>query len=452
MTESTARDRVLTVLRKSQDLYPRLSDDGRSLLEALTKASAPDAVSGQRAAEGTKDHPFNMEKVRLIRDFNPWHSTCIETKVSSTVGLGHYTDGDRLRKRAKETGEVPPEDVDELSKAEKVLDDLCDRSWQDLIHDVIEDYWQAGNGFIEVVRAGDRIIGLYHIRPEDVYVVVENEEDIREKHFQVFGDEGQEVTMAPFGERDEFLARIKNANGGSGMAGVKLPDNENVSEVIHLMRSSSNSKWYGYPDWLSATPAIELIQALHQYGMDFFINRGVPEFLLFILGSKLDDKDWEAIEEAMQKGVGHGNSHKAGAFNLDGVDTKVQVEKLGIGDNSDSTFKNYLEPGQLEIVSAHRVPPLLAGIQIPGKMGAANEMTNSMLGFQQLVIAPAQKAVTSYLARTLGKETGLSYKDLQFKSILDKFDLGQADTAARMRQPATEAQAQGRDLKDGLKD
>ncbi len=125
-------------------------------------------------------------------------------------------------------------------------------------------------------------------------------------------------------------------------------------------------------------------------------------------------------------------------------------------------FKDMMEALALNIVSAHRVPPSLAGILFHGKMGAANEMTNAILAFQTLVISQAQKTITSVLDRTLGdpeKNGGLGLKrgDFKFRTVVDVVaeemkKLQPADTMGRMKQGLGEAAAEGRDLDQGLKE
>ena len=100
------------------------------------------------------------------------------------------------------------------------------------------------------------------------------------------------------------------------------------------------------------------------------------------------------------------------------------------------------------------VPPLLAGIVVPGKMAAANELPNALLGFQTLVIGPAQRSLWTILSQTLGGGDGvrgIGPGDLRLRAITDEFDMGKVDTTARMKQPVAEAQAQGRDPAAGLK-
>jgi hypothetical protein len=253
--------------------------------------------------------------------------------------------------------------------------------------------------------------------------------------------------FARFGEGAELLVRLKD----------NLKDKTNVSEVIHFRQSSNLNRWYGMPRWLAATASIELMQALHQFSFDFFINRGVPEFILVIKGGKMAKPDWDKVEQALKANIGTGNSHKTMALNLTDPNMDVVVEKLAMEGTGDSTMlKDMSETLALSIVSAHGVPPLLAGILIPGKLGSANELPNALQSFQALVVGPMQTCVSTTLGVSLGDPKyngglGLVKGDFKLKKITEELDLGQMDTVSRMKQPLATAQAQGRDLSAGLK-
>ena len=426
-----------------------------------------DAASAQGVSVGRKTHPYDFDMVGRFQSVNVHHARCIHAKVSATVGLGFQTPNAKKRKDNKENPPMmaadgsmpsvgyPPEG--DVAVIDQKLDMLCENSWQDTINDVCEDFYQTGNGYLEVVRgdAGE-ILGLHHLPAKETYVVIENA--LYDRHYAVQSNEDSAGVryFARFGEREEFMERM--AGDGSAQLFTYVGDlqKERVSEVIHFRRPTALSRYYGYADWLSCVSAIELAQCLTQHEYDFFLNRGVPEFMLFILGQKLHPKDKERIETAMRSTIGLANQHKSLLVNLasGGDNLKVQLEKLAMESKSDgSQYAVNSETLALKIVTAHGVPPLLAGIQIPGKLGASNEMIQAMQAFQTLVIGPAQRLFRQTLMRTLGSEPslGLTPADLVLNTITDEIDVQKSDTMARMRQSPQQAQAEGRDLDEGVK-
>jgi len=434
--------RVITVSRPHRSILRKYGElDDVPLIDVLLAKAVGDEGdrSKQSVRKGRKEHPFDMQAVTEFQTANVHHSACLLSKAQATVGLGFVSE----ESKAQEDDQVPRNKKKKRSKASKTLDKLCQVSFQDVLNDVAEDYWQIGNGYIEVVRDEQgNIVGLYHIPGYQVYVYVED--SLHNYHYKIEGEEA-ERKFAVFGDLDDFKKR------------QQVADDTKVAEIIHFRRSSSLSKWYGFPDWLAAVTSIELMRALHQFTFDFFLNRGVPEIMLFLLGRKINEDDWAKIDTAMKANIGLKNSHKSMAVNLTDPDMTVQLEKLALDGKTDA--KSYAEQADslaLEIVSGHRVPPLLAGIQIPGKLGATNELPNALMAFQLLVIGPAQSNWTTILDATLGDPElngglGMSEGDFIFNAITDEIDMGTMDTTSRMRETVPEAKAKGRDVSQGLK-
>jgi PBSX family phage portal protein len=438
-------------------LYKDFSTDGLSLVErvSISKEIPPDGKSQQGVNLGRRQHPFDFDILKLLKDYNEHHSTCISAKTSSTVGLGFLNESEKLERTQPilSPGEEPrTKPVYQPSAVDETLNPLCTVSFHDVLMDVCEDFWDTGNGYIEVVRTNGQITGLHYLPAREVYIEIED--DQHNFHYRIVGEgTSTERLFCVFGDKDDFVVRAASAAFTARNISGTIDPNQ-VSEVIHFRRPSSRSKWYGTPDWVSAVPMIELAQMLHQYKFDFFNNRGVPEFAVFITGGKVSDAEWKVIEDAMKSNIGLGNSHKSFAVNLPGTNISVQVEKLAIEGGKDEDFKMLKETIALSVVTAHKVPPLLAGIQIPGKLGATNELSQALIAFQSLVIGQAQRLFQMTLARSLGEDESIDLRgeDFVFKTITDELDPAKMDTIGRMHQPLPQANAQGRDVEDGVRD
>jgi hypothetical protein len=428
---------------------PDLHGEGSVLFTMLKKAvklSAEDAERGatnQGVSVGKKAHLIDKMTARDLRDFNATHAICIDAKVSSTVGLGH---------RDQEIHEY--------------LDPLCRFSWQDTLDSLAEDYFETGECFLEVVYGDESdkglVTGLYHIESAGIHVEVEEEDAANLYHYIVEGEQDSADTrvLAKFGDLADLKERFGETEGeGDGeLDGIdNTPANDAIlpsdrstvsvlggsivnSEVIHIRQSSNRSRYYGYPDYMSAVPSIELVQCMTQHEFDFYFNRGVPEFLLFLLGKNIGGC-WSKIETMLKANQGIGND--------------------------------------MRIATAHGMPPQLANIALPGKIGAANEGPNAMLTFQMRKLGQAQKNFSRMLACTLGGEdvrfaqpTGgpkqikadkWLAKDAKpmddngvpqfvqpgngFATILDGMTLGAQNTMASMAEPLA---GSGRNPDDGL--
>lgn len=426
---------------------PSLRGSG-SLLAKITKAAAPpDVAPGSiDRSYGRLPHPYDFEVIEAIRDNNVDHSSCLTTKVASTTGLGHKTE-----------------------RIYEVLDPLCNFNWQSVLDAACYDYWEKGVAMIEVVRNGPNgeITGLHHLPVKHTYIYWEGK---NLWHYEVDSPESADNDnrsirkLARFGDLDSLTARLEYGQ-----------EYLTSSEVILIPSSGNQNPFYGHIDWLAAVPVMELVQAMTQEKFDFHWNRSVPEFMLFLLGSVSDDVRAD-IEKALQSTVGPGNTRKSVVVNIEGTKEthEVILHKLGTQGDADSSFSDEETALSLKVVSAHGVPALLGGIQIPGKMGAANELPNALEAFQLLRIAPAQKLWSRTLSCTLGHpESGLPLtpddflsgpsgevdrikeemtgrkagKMNGFHAITDELDLDSMDTLARMREPVA---GSGRDPSKGL--
>jgi hypothetical protein len=463
----TDLNELFTLARKSQDLW---KDDASLFHKVISKAAttAADAVdSNQGRTSGLRYHLMDKKTARELRNFNPHHAASLAAKVDSSVSLGH---------RDQEIHDI--------------LDPLCIFNWQDTLDAVAQDLVEGGDGYLEVVRASSQvdapIVALYHVDATEVYVNVEEVDNGRDFHYVVEGEHyGSKTTvMSKFGDllnlRRRFGAprrgrRARNQKTASSLAGTIVN-----SEIIHFRMPTNRSRYYGYPDYMSAVPSIELVQCMTQDRFDFFFNRGVPEFLMFMIGKNIPTETWDDVKKLMKAQQGGGNGHKSGALHIPGLpaETAIQVEKLAMDQRGDAMFKNESEVLAMNIVTAHQIPPILAGVMVPGKMGGNNEGPNALMLFQKQKLGKIQRSVSSTLACTLGLDgtvfnnpdgeekvltrdqflaKGEGAMDEEgmpqhvspgngFRTVLDGMSLGAMETLATMREPLA---GSDRDLEDG---
>ncbi len=381
-----------------------------TVLKKATKMASEDAAAGDTNAGvgvGLKRPLINKLMARELRDFNATHAICIDAKVSSTVGLGH-------RKQ----------------EIHKVLDPLTRFSWQDTLDALAEDYFETGECYLEAVFADGedptKITGLHHVESAQIEVEVEEEGNSNDFHYIVEGETGgaETIVMAKWGDLADLKMRygqgepaeakdsidgIDNTSGNDTLqtdhGGSALQGTIANSEIIHIRQSTNRSRYYGYPDYMSAVPSIELVQCMTQHEFDFYFNRGVPEFMLFLIGKNVGGC-WKDIESVIKAGQGPGNSHKTAGVHIPGSpeENVIQIEKLAMEDAGNSGFSEKSGTLDMRIATAHGMPPQLANIALPGKIGGANEGPNAMLTFQMRKLGQAQKNFSRMFSCTLGGE------------------------------------------------
>ena len=470
----------------------------KALLPSILHKSSTSAVDADSLQEGIKERPIDVHAIRRLKRYSEHHETSVNATVAAVVGLGHILDTeqgapdplspDRSVDAANERlvkAITPPKtppgggqaDVPApkprptatqrlMSRADIILDPLCDHSWQQVLTSCGYDLVETGNSYIEVVRKKrtHEIVGARSRSAGDVrvyydgdgewhYVIQPSSESslygaMLGSEYHVARFDQTAVTRARLLDIDKRGVTLESFKRGNKSAGV-------YREIIDICDLTNENRWYGMPRWLSALPMIDLKRAINHYYADFFHNHAVPDLLLVVSGAHgLEAKDWTALEDSLKQTKGLGNQHKSMAIKMDNPEAKVEVHKLAMEMKSDS-FAAASDAVNLSIVTAHGIPPLLAGIQTPGKLGANNELPNALQAFQALKIGRLQRIIQQRLGKTIGSERaglGLTLSDFEFYTILDEIDIGTAQTVAGMKQPLAEAKAQGRDISAGLKD
>jgi capsid portal protein len=411
--------------------------------------------------------PVDIYTIRNLKDISPHHASCIQSKKYSIMGLGFVSEGSETQAVRNDTT-TPVDQVQQQmqnlltgeayieTKVDKLLDPLTLFGFAFELYRVIEDFLDGGTGYLEVVRDdSNKIIGLNWLPYESIEAcLIKNDAGQNRLVYKYVGN-------GLFGTTNKYYALFgtKNKEWVKEHFYANDPDTtlNKISEVIPFICPSNQSQYYGYPEWLSASTMITLLSRALQYKSDFYVNRGVLAYILSVIGSVDTDK-WKEIKTLVQGSIGGGNNFRNMAINLPNTESKVQVDKLTTNDKTEDQFAKDSEVFSTNIVSSHRVPPVLANILISGKLGAANETVQALIAFQLLVVGPIQKIVEKTLAKSLAKEgegvSGLKAEDLRLRKITSQFNIQGLDTASRMREEApaaTNEDGTKRNVQDGLK-
>ncbi len=400
--------------------------------------------------------PVNVPMLYALKDISGHHSTCIQTKKYSTVGLGFVDEGGTTAK-ATSTEEAAAQAASLLSgkahvesKVDRMLDPYTFFGFHNELLDICEDFMDTGTGYLEVHRTDAGVIdGLAQIPANDVWFCTYKNHVFFQ--YQSIGTVGPVTKYwSSFGLKEKNW--LLSAEGPFSNAPDIAPST--VSEIIPFIQPSNRIKFYGYPDWLSAAVDIDLLRKAKQYKADFYHNRGVLDKVLVVSGTEVDPTKWKAIEEAMGSSIGSGNNFASMTLNFAEEGAAVQVLSLGPEGKTEEQYATDVETLTQSIVSSHGVPYLLANILISGKLGASNEFLNSLISFQLLRVNGYQNVFEKTLAKTLaGPEglKGLEADDFRLRTLTSQIDIAGVDTLGKMQTSATDPDNAGRDLSEGVK-
>lgn len=435
---------------------------GQGVRQAIAQQTKPPTDEGAPSGSSTPGitkypQPVSFEAIYGLKDISGHHASCIQAKKYCTVGLGFIGDGEAVNK-AKTAEEAQEKVADLLSgtgtvstKVDDALDHITHFGFMNELLDACEDFMDTGTGYLEVHRNDANVIdGITQIPAKDLWPCTYKATGKSAKlYYQYRMPGGTTKYWVPFG-----LANRKWILSAEGPFGENQLKNEDVSELIPFLQPSNRVKFYGYPDWLSAAVDIDLLKKAKQYKVDFYHNRGVIDKVLIVSGEAVEAKAWKKIEDAFKGTIGAGNNFNSIAMNFKKEGVTAQVLNVGAEGGTEEQFSKDNETLTQNIVSSHGVPPLLANILIPGKLGASNEFVSSLMAFQLLRINAYQNVFEKALGNTLGGEDGvkgLTKEDFKLRTITSQIDVKGLDTMGKMRSEAVAPKNKDRDLKDGVK-
>ncbi|MCK5641429.1 MAG: phage portal protein, partial [Gammaproteobacteria bacterium] len=300
-------------------------------------------------------HPWDEERGDMISYLdttakrNSTHGLCINKTANCTVNLG-YT--------------VVEGDEKQIRERLSLVNDKG-QSFEDVIMQVDMDYETNGNGYLELVPgAGGKVEELYFCPSIQTY-------------------------LQPSTEDTQFLYRPIT---GSEVLFYRFGPTMKERMLVHFLQPTPSSKYYGMPPWIGVIPEIELDYYATLYNQKFFINSGVPDLVIVVEGGELDEPTQKLVQEFLQnnfKGLDNSQRTLYMPINQEGV--TVKFEKLAMEKEKDGSFTKLRESNRDRIISAHGVPPRLAGVVTAGQLGGGGELSGQMSIFQETTIAPKQR-------------------------------------------------------------
>lgn len=170
------------------------------------------------------------------------------------------------------------------------------------------------------------------------------------------------------------------------------PNGEEVRQLIWIQKEENNMDYYSLPSYYSALRWIKADALMSEYNLGA-INNGFSPSIVFKFYKKPTPEERRMNAEAikMQHG-GPKNAGKAVILYSDGKDLSPDIQTLD-ATNIDSRLITVSEQIIQNIITAHRINPVICGINIPAKLGYSNEMLQSWSIFNALVIRPERKLI-----------------------------------------------------------
>ncbi|MCE5237311.1 phage portal protein [bacterium] len=410
--------------------------DGRGVSKQL-----PDSPWHEAYARGeVVEPPYDLEALAALYETNSTHKACVDAKTINIVGLGY---------RFVPVGGEREADSGNLALLQHLFDNSNpEMTFTEVLRAVWTDVECLGNGYLELTRnSRGQIDGMYHVPGTTVRVLADRSGfvQVRDGRKRVFrnvggepvavgdrshnstqdgGDGGRGATASLADHSGRGTSAALADHSGRGTSPRPTGDAGEQNEVLHFMKYTPQSSYYGVPDIIPAVSAVAGDKAAREYNIDFFSHNAVPRMAIIVEGGELSEGVVTQLKHFMESEIkGHG--HKTLVLEVPGGGANVRLEKLTVGGCEDAAFLEYRRANRDEVLLVHRVPPSKVTVVENANLANSNDQDKT---FREQVVRPEQRRIEYRLNRLVREQLGIGDWAFQFREM----DLSEAREEAEV--------------------
>ena len=406
------------------------TDTGGAYTEAInrsleTKAEESQQLQGQvfrEARGGAVNPPFSPVRLAKLIELNTTHAKCGFSKARNVAGYGleivphpEVDEPDESQRDVAEDFWFGPEStwqVGPLEREQATPADVLEMAWAD--YEFIG--WLSLEALVNPITGEPT--GLAYIpapsirkRKNDPGFVQLKDGELR--YFGAFGDR--------YGD-DRVFVDADSGDFGSGVEGAV------ANEIIWKRNHTPFVDHYGTPDIIPATANIQGDQRAREYNIDYFDNDGVPKLAIIVEGGTLSQDSRTDLYNLFHEKLPESN-HRSAILEVeelinespgewvdpDGSQQRprIRIEPLAVGLEEDAAFLGYHDYNEHEILKAHEVPPIEAGVIESGAFSTDAEAQRR--SYLETTIGPKQESFAQLLHETVHWALGVTDYTIRFK-------------------------------------
>ena len=358
--------------------------------------------------------PWNLYELANYYDTSFSNHAAIDAKVENIVGLGYdfeISPRTMLKLESSSDRDAVGRARNRIERAKIELRDWLeslndDDSFTTTMEKVYTDVQATGNGYLEIGRTVTGEIGYVgHIPATTIRV-----RRLRDGYLQIIGN--KVVYFRNFG--------ATNPN--------PVTDDARPNEIIHFKQYSPLNTFYGVPDIMSAITSLQGDQLAAQYNIDYFGNKAVPRYVVWLKGAKLSADAEDKMFRFLQTGL-KGQNHRTLYIPLPGdtdtnkVEFKMEPIENGVQEGS---FERYRKQNRDDILIAHQVPLSKIGGGDSGAIAAALAQDRT---FKEQVARPAQRQLEKMINKVIREKTDIL--ELKFNELTLTDEIAQSQILER---------------------
>lgn len=350
--------------------------------------------------------PYNLAALAKIYEISSPNYSAINAKVANIVGLGYdlkptldviqtleeMTDPDQVARARRKLARMKNQTIEWLESRND------EETFVAVLTKALIDQESTGNGYIEIGRKTTGEIGyIGHIPAATIRV-----RRLRDGFVQIVN--GKAV----------FFKNYQDESTGNPIGNDPRPN-----EIIHLKTYSPTSTYYGVPAIVAAKNAMAGTEFASRFNLEYFENKAVPRYILWIKGAKISPQSEEKLFEFFSNNL-RGQSHRTVIVPLppDDGNNKVEVKMEPIETKvQDSSFENYRKANDREVLMSHRVPGSKVGMTENVGLAAAREADRT---FKEQVTRPAQDTLEKKINRIVAEKTNVFRLEFNELTLTDE--------------------------------
>ncbi|MDN4572663.1 phage portal protein [Pandoraea cepalis] len=171
-----------------------------------------------------------------------------------------------------------------------------------------------------------------------------------------------------------------------------------VGDVFHLMEPDLHQEVYGLPEYLAALNSAWLNESATLFRRRYYKNGSHAGFILYMTDAAHEQKDVDAMREAIRSAKGPGNFRNLFMYAPNGKKDGIQLLPVSEVAAKDEFF-NIKNVTRDDLLAAHRVPPQLMSV-LPNNTGGFGDVTKAARVFGINEVQPLQermKAVNEWI-------------------------------------------------------
>jgi hypothetical protein len=341
----------------------------------------------------------------MLAEVVPEHDAAIRAKKRWAVPDGFTVTRDNPAAILNNSNSEEPADISdsELSQVEQFLEgvNVDGENLKDLTRRTITDLETVGNGWLELVRVnvkGQRVFFVYHHDATNVLLMRRDDE--------VTGaicPDWQEVdgfgkSVAPVIELPLYRGRFTE---------WKRDDKGAERCLLHLKQYRSGRYWYGLPESVAGMLSQKIGFEINRHNLDRLESDFFPRlFFEFYATDGMSEKMQRKHLDKLQETFTKKGDKRFGIFAQynEGHQSKTQITPLEL--DHDGDFVPYRQQVRQDILTAHGVHPVIAGVQTPGSLGSSKEIREIFDLFNSTVIGPPQDFIEEQMLTPIMREAG----------------------------------------------